>query len=286
MNTNDTEKMYEPIGREKELAKFQSILVEKKPALIRITGEQGMGKSTFLRMTKKMAKEQQWNVITMKDSEGPAIDADITREDFEQKMKEQLEKFEVKAENAGVSSQKIAEKILGITDTQSTRKQEFDVITKEYIKDPAIDADTTRKDSEQKRNRKRESENVSLIPVVNQLKHKSPVVLQIDGYEPGTQFASWFTSEFIPGFKESKASIIVVVADRLSAIDSLAELADYKIQIKGINRSVIKKHLRRLNNFLKSTLNPEEFQIYVDEITERPSLLEPLTRTLLSQMPK
>jgi energy-coupling factor transporter ATP-binding protein EcfA2 len=235
MNTDtDMENLFAPVGWDKELKEFQTILDQKKPVLIIVTGNQGMGKSTFLQMTAKVAEHQNWNLLEF------SIGLDTTRKDFEQKLKS-----EFKGNESGISP--------ALGQNQSAAEKERD--------------------------------NKLSQPIVQELKYQCPVVLQIDGYQPGSQFELWFTSEFIPGIKNSGASIIVVVADHPSAIDRLIELSNHKIQLKGINKRKVKEQIKSLNTDYKLSLNSAEEKIYLDAIAEKPFLFNPLKRILLLQTP-
>lgn len=281
MNTDDLENLYEPIGRSKELKIFQSILDKKKPALIIVTGEQGMGKSTFLRMAAKLATQQKWIVLSPELS----IDLNTTSKDFEQRLNEQLDKFEV-------TPSREAEKIIGTSiggqpPERVVSSRQSDPGSK-HIK-PALRGIELGISSPPVREQTPPNKGTNseiLLPIVQKLKQICPILLQIDGYQPSSQFTSWFTSEFLPDLQKSNTPVVVVVADRPHVIDDLIKLAKATIQLRELSKREVKKHFQRLNTHLVIPINIDEAQLYVDEIIGKPSLLEPLTRVLLLSMTK
>ncbi|MBN1479256.1 AAA family ATPase [candidate division KSB1 bacterium] len=252
MNTDDLEKLYQPIGRMKELKKVQSVLAEhNKPALVVVMGKEGMGKTTFLNMVAKLASQINANMHVLSLS----ISLDMNRNVFEQTLRQQLEEIEKSEKELSFSGQ-IDQEILG---PNATVRSEPRVITKteEF------------------------SSNENLLPIVRELLHKSPLLMQIDGYQPNASFSSWFTSGFIPDILKSKLSVIVTITGRSRALTSLAKLTDYKISIKELSRAEVKQHFKRLSRHLKLPLDEKEVQVYTDEIVKKPYLFDPLTRTLL-----
>jgi hypothetical protein len=88
MNTCLPEDFCRPIGRDKELKQFQSILHRKVPGLVIVRGEQGMGKSTFLNMIADQAKQVGWTVLLLKPDLNSELDVRSFAKELEEGLKE------------------------------------------------------------------------------------------------------------------------------------------------------------------------------------------------------
>ena len=111
------------------------------------------------------------------------------------------------------------------------------------------------------------------------------VLLIVDGYHPKPRFEYWFTSDFIGGIKQSKATVMVVVADQKDNLDKLRPFADEVISLGPLDRQAVRRHFESIAQQIAPPMKADELDAYVGVAREDPGKLAILSRVLKLAIP-
>ncbi len=119
-----------------------------------------------------------------------------------------------------------------------------------------------------------------LLPIVEQLRFRAPLLLLIDGYQPEPAFAEWFQTRFVKEIKDTAAPVIVVVSERPDGATKLTVLAEQIVTLGVLEEPAIRKHFETMNQQISPRMTEDELNIYVDEGFQKPEMIGSLTRVL------
>lgn len=120
-----------------------------------------------------------------------------------------------------------------------------------------------------------------LNPVAEQLRARAPLLLFIDGYRPGPEFADWFQTRFMQDVKRSGTPVIVVAAELPEwATKYLSPQADQIFSLGELEEQAIRQHFTIIGRQISPPMTEEELKAYVGAARNDPELLGRLTRVL------
>lgn len=243
-------------GRDEELARIDAILLRRRPALVIVTAAAESGKTSLLQMVAARSIERGWRAVSG-DHEGMLyVSSTTTEESFCERVLTLL----------GVSPQ---------SDVGTTARD------RSGLNSPNSLMDLIRELGEAARGRRGHR---SFELLVEQLR-RTPVVILIDGYRPNPEFASWFAARFFEGIKDTRAPIVVVVADQLNNVGTLRPFADEVINLGPLSLQAVKKHFELLGRQMVPPPEEPELEVYAQAACEEPAILASLTRTLALARP-
>jgi hypothetical protein len=119
-----------------------------------------------------------------------------------------------------------------------------------------------------------------LLPIVEQLRVLAPILLSIDGYEPGTQFLEWFQNSFLKDVKRAAATIVILVSERPAGATRITPMADRIIQLGSLDEVSIRQHFNELGTQISPPMDEDEINEYVKVSLADAEALGSLTRVL------
>ena len=230
-------------GRESELGQFDVILQRRQPALVLVTGQSGMGKSSLLKKFQSLAAAVGWKTVPTTAEQELSIDTGTTENSFSDLMHR-----------------------LSSTPDES------------FVRTASAQAHASAADWD--RSAEPVSTQSFLHPSVEQLRSWAPVLLLIDTYRPDSEFASWFTDSFIRDIKRADASIVVVVAARPDYVAKVSPVADEVITLSPLDRSIVRQHFQAIGEHISPPMESAELDRYVEVIYSQPEMFNSLTRVL------
>ncbi|MCI0338275.1 MAG: ATP-binding protein [Acidobacteria bacterium] len=335
--------------REKEIVQFAKFLDMDQPALIAVAGEDGMGKSTLLRVFQSLASRRGWRVAPNEIWGVLRVEPNTTEENFCNQTREMLNisqnepvegtrlplgtyKIETR-QGLQISIERLQQELRNIASEDpfqeystpssvpktETRQQlqthikhvqyqkfsktkddateesgltpcetrseareriqaQIEELRQQLLKTPLDDLSVEDKSS---RSRSRARSRRPLHLFVEQLRQHAPVLLLIDGYHPGDEFAKWFVDSFIADVKRSRSPIVIVVADVPGNAERLSTLADVRIPLSPPDKSSISQALERIAQHISPRVEAVEIDVYLKEVEAQPAILRNLMRVLL-----
>jgi hypothetical protein len=254
-----SESLEDLIGRHQELERFTEILDGDRPALLLVTGEPQIGKTSLLHEMRERSLAKNWTSVPRLEDWPLSVNPDTNEQTFRSQIQQAL----------GISLDD------GYTITTTKRIFPFAEIT--------TDTNTAHTEAVSVRSR-----GYPLHPIVEQLTSLAPVVLLIDGYRPNQRFARWFTEIFLKDVLMEDARLLVIVADSPDEISALRRLTSEQnvLTLYALDKEVIRERFELLGLRINPALEPDELEVYVDIVHEHPRTINSLVRLLkLAQFP-
>jgi len=225
-----------------ELAQMLAILGRKRPAVIVITGDAGMGKTRLLEDLRARAATQGWAIAGSDSDRRLTIEPRTTRDQFREDLLATLpEPRDVTAPTASEQRSPLAA-AAGVAWRALTQKAD---------------------------------------PVLAELARRSegdPVLVTIDDYRPSAQFGSWFQRRFLPGLVASDLPMVAAMAERRGNVNCRASATDV-IALAPLSPEFIRRALADVSPDIDPPLSAHEVRVYAREATS-PVLLDSLVRVL------
>lgn len=233
------------IGRDIEIDSFKQVLKAKASALVIVTSEPRMGKSTLLQAFGQIAKEAGWCVIGAvidvdNPSEALVIDWDTTEQSFHEAILTQSPRESTITDTLGQSAAAVPSIGMSIGVAKDASSADLRATNPP---DP-------------------------------------PKVILVDRYHPNPEFEMWFARTYIATLKQNQSPIIVVVAAYPADGENLTKLANRTINLGSIPEGAIRQQLRQLNENIILKMKSDEMNAYIAELSKNPDMIGPLTRLL------
>jgi len=248
------------IGRDAELHQAVDMINRRGPALVVVEAEVGMGKTTFLCEAQARAREMDWRTVPRDLDNTLTISADTTEGSFWTQVS-----------NWAMASRQGPSPGWGSSSPSSLGTE----VGAKRSANPSELAVRQGVASE-----RTPTSQVALDPLVELLAGHSPVLLSVDGYRPGQEFADWFEGRFIADVKKLTVPVVVIVANEPSTMETLRSNADLTITLGPLDRAAVRTHLESIGREVSPAMTEAELHVYVDQTSERPDLLGSLTRVL------
>ena len=257
------------IGRDRELAQFDAVLAERKPALILVTGEDGMGKTALLREFKARATD--WNATSSASHEVLRVKSSTTVEGFCTHIRRLLGIYD-EENGPAVVKPGLPSGHENMTPSELRQAQNRQV-------SGSGSRQQTQREQEQQPFERDPSD---LHSIVKQLRDLAPVLLLIDLYEPEAAFATWFKDRFIANVKQSGDPIVIVVA----GTDLSGLPADEEVSLGPLDQQAVRQRLEMIGEQMIPQLEATELNMYVEAACKDPGILHSLLQALGLAIPQ
>lgn len=230
------------VGRDQELERLDAVLQRRRPAVVIVSAEAGIGKTTLLRAAALRAAEGGW-ATTHSEGEGELEVTQTTAyQDFSDRLSARLG---ISPDEPGLETPSAPEPLPAMAAPLSQRAagKPFD-------------------------------------PLVRRLHQHSPVLLLIDGFRPSARFSRWFHSVFVAQVAKTGAPIVVIIADRPREVEALEAAADLVLQLQPPDAAAVRRHFQALGERLAPPMGKTELEVYVQATRQKPEILDTLTRLL------
>lgn len=290
------------VGRDRELGQIKAILERRNPALVVMAGETGMGKTSLLREARLLASRLGWNTVPDVNQQEMTVEPETTEDTFSSRVRELLkipapEIFPEAAPDLEVRkvlqygliqpTQAMVSKAIATSGLSPAWKGVLNRATHaagQILQAFPFEQASSEKKAEESR-RLPPSRHPLFHPLVEQLRHRAPVLLLIDGYRPEASFTGWFTRHFVTEIKKTEAPVVIIVADRPGNVAMLLPFADESISIGPLDPESLRQLLENIGQQLSPPLGEDELHTYLKEVCEKPEILGSLTRVLALARP-
>lgn len=278
--SKDLKTLMRPIGRHAELSAFNKFLELGKPLVAAIVGQWGVGKSTFMNMASTEAEARGWSVIDVEP-----ITTLTTQKTFEGEIEKKL--FQLSKR----SFDKPWTWLDPATGAYREAKGKFEQSNLTLRQNPALKI--LKPAGEAARRTGEVADGVDFItdvdertsPILRKLKNAAPLLIMVDGFQPGPQFGLWFM-DFIKRIVASRANIIVLISDKAAAnmefFGKFSPFINENIALGQIGYTEVKQHFESLNSFCKLGMEQSEMDTYLKQAAKKPQVLKALRNVLIS----
>ena len=270
------------IGRDAEIATFEQVLAEGRPALIVVTGEPQMGKSRLFQEFRVRAEVQGWHVVSERvDKENNrkalAIDKDTTEQSFLDATLEPS-KRDLAASDALDQRINVVQNIGPVAGGAVTGISISSLRADPQA--PSLKADITQRNAVQ---------DERLGPTLTAQSHqrheakeemRRPTVILINGYYPTEAFDAWFIDHYIDDLCQTRSPVVVVVAAYPDNVKNLAASANQNIRLGPLPEQAIGEYLRKLDDDIAAKMVEGEIKEYTTVLSKEPGMIGILTRLL------
>src|SRR5262245_6284297 len=264
--------------REKELAGFKQVLAQTGPRLIVVSGDEGLGKSSLLRVFHIAAMEMGRRVAPTDLRGALRVNAETSENSFTGEVAALL----------GILPEDLASAPEGqrieLPAEPTLRSFPQIVISRGRLGDLAS-ADSNSRSGPQQGGSPVELRR-RFHPLIERIRSRSekteaPILLLIDEYDPSKEFDSWFGGHFLAELRKSVAMMTLVVAGEPKKVKRLVARADLHLLLEAPDEGFIRQTLARMADRIMPPMAPAEMGLYVKEIVAQPHLLRHLLRALM-----
>ena len=253
--------------RQDELEQLLRILAERRPAVVVLSGDAGMGKTSLMAELRLRAAALGWSTMRDDAAEALRIGPHTRERDFREAMRA-----------AAGRSDKAPEHVVGSIDDIP---EDVELLPGKVDRGGPIGraAETVRrhlgaeKEPEEPRPRPRGS---GIDQLVRDLALRSPLLLLIDHYRPAPVFAEWFEGSFLPDVLRTGALLVIVISQFPNS--RLEPGASDVIELGPLKGKLVREALEALPA-LDPPLERKELNAYVKK-ARNPDVLACLLRVL------
>lgn len=116
--------------------------------------------------------------------------------------------------------------------------------------------------------------------VTAQLRQVAPVLLVVDGFDPTAQFIEWFAGIFMAGMIAARSPVAVLCADNELDAKSLGNPAARVYELNRLEPGRVRDLIQKSVNRIEPPMETAELEVYVQELSQQPHLLDSLLRVL------
>jgi hypothetical protein len=278
------------IGRDAEIATFEQVLAEGKPALIVVAGEPQMGKSRLLQEFRVRAEGKGWRVVSERvDKENNrkalAIDKDTAEQSFLDVTSDLSKRDSAASDTLDQQPQWFEPSINVVQNIGPVAGSEVTGVSISSLRAADPQAPLVKADMIQHHAVQDDRLGSTLMAQLRQRheareERRRPTVLLINGYYPTEAFAEWFINHYLDDLCQTRSPVVVVVAAYPDNVKSLAASAKQIIRLGALPEQAIGAYLRKLNDDLATQMEEGEIKEYAVALSKEPGMIGVLTRLL------